>query len=110
MRTSRQLCRKMLLAQRVWSKDDMAAFSLQLSSQSDTFKLVPRAKTAPNVDFFQYKAGNRCRHKWLQIDFSIGLNETYEEALAKIPMKAQAALGKGQNVGGSGRPLVKPDT
>jgi hypothetical protein len=106
MRTSRQLCRKMLLAQRVWSKDDMAAFSLQLSSQGDTFKLVPRAKTAPNVDFFQYKSGNRCRHRWQQIDFPIGINETYETALAKIPMKAQAALGKGQNVGGSGRPFI----
>ena len=30
---SRQLCRKMLLSQKVWSKDDMAAYSLQLSSQ-----------------------------------------------------------------------------
>ena len=106
MRTSRQLCRKMLLAQRVWSKDDMASFSLQLSSQGDTFKLVPRAKTAPNVDFFQYKSGNRCRHRWIQIDFPIGIDETYEQALAKIPMKAQAALGKGQNVGGSGRPFI----
>ena len=106
MPTSRQLCRKMLLAQRVWSKDDMAAFSLQLSSQGDTFKLVPRAKTAPNVDFFQYKSGNRCRHRWQQIDFPIGINETYETALAKIPVKAQAALGKGENVGGSGRPFI----
>jgi hypothetical protein len=102
---SRQLCRKMLLSQKVWSKDDMAAYSLQLSSQGDTFKLVPRAKTAPNVDFFQYKGGNRCCHRWLQIDFPIGLNETYEEALAKIPLKAQSALGKGDNVGGSGRPF-----
>jgi hypothetical protein len=102
---SRQLCRKMLLSQKVWSKDDMAAYSLQLSSQGDTFKLVPRARTAPNVDFFQYKGGNRCCHRWLQIDFPIGLNETYEEALAKIPLKAQSALGKGKNVGGSGRPF-----
>lgn len=106
MKTSRQLCRKMLLAQRVWSKDDMAAFSLQLSSQGDTFKLVPRAKTAPNVDFFQYKSGNRCRHRWQQIDFPIGIDETYETALSKIPVKAQAALGKGENVGGSGRPFI----
>ena len=106
MRTSRQLCRKMLLAQRVWSKDDMAAFSLQLSSQGDTFKLVPRAKTAPQVDFWSFKSGNRCRHRWQQIDFPIGINETYEQALAKIPVKAQAALGKGQNVGGSGRPFI----
>jgi hypothetical protein len=102
---SRQLCRKMLLSQKVWSKDDMAAYSLQLSSQGDTFKLVPRARTAPQVDFFQYKGGNRCCHRWLQIDFRIGLNETYEEALAKIPLKAQSALGKGKNVGGSGRPF-----
>ena len=106
MKTSRQLCRKMLLAQKVWSKDDMAAFSLQLSSQSDTFKLVPRAKTAPNVDFFQYKSGNRCRHKWLQIDFPIGLNETYQDALTKIPVKAQTALGKGTINEGSGRPFI----
>jgi hypothetical protein len=106
MRTSRQLCRKMLLAQKVWSKDDMAAYSLQLSSQGDTFKLVPRAKTNPNVDFFEYKAGNRCRHRWIQIDFPIGIDETYEQALAKIPLKAQSALGKGQNVGGSGRPFI----
>jgi hypothetical protein len=106
MRTSRQLCRKMLLAQRVWSKDDMAAYSLQLTAQNDTFKLVPRARTNPNVDFFQYKSGNRCRHRWQQIDFPIGIDETYEQALAKIPVKAQAALGVGQNVGGSGRPFI----
>jgi len=106
MRTSRQLCRKMLLAQKVWSKRDMANYSLQLSSQSDTFKLVPRAKTAPNVDFFQYKSGNRCRHKWTQIDFPIGINETYEQALAKIPLKAQTALTKGTINEGSGRPFI----
>lgn len=106
MPTSRQLCRKMILAQRVWSKTDMANYSLQLAAQSDTFKLVPRKKTIPSVDFFQYKAGNRCRHRWIQIDFPIGIDETYEQALAKIPVKAQAALGKGQNVGGSGRPFI----
>ena len=32
MRTSRQLCRKMILAQRVWSKTDMANYSLQLAA------------------------------------------------------------------------------
>ena len=106
MRTSRQLCRKMILAQRVWSKTDMANYSLQLAAQPDTFKLVPRKNTIPSVDFFQYKSGNRCRHRWQQIDFPIGIDETYEQALSKIPMKAQAALGKGENVGGSGRPFI----
>jgi hypothetical protein len=103
---SRQLCRKMLLSQKVWSRTDIQNYSLELTSQGDTFKLVPRAKTAPQVDFFQYKSGNRCCHRWQQIDFPIGLNETYEEALAKIPLKAQSALGKGQNVGGDGRPFI----
>lgn len=104
---SRQLCRKMLLSQKVWSRTDIQNYSLELTSQSDTFKLVPRAKTAPEVDFFQYKGGNRCCHKWQQIDFPIGINETYEQALAKIPLKAQAAFGKGNEIdGGGSRPFI----
>ena len=103
---SRQLCRKMLLSQKVWSKSDIQKYSLQLTSQSDTFKLVPRAKTAPQVDFLEYKGGNRCCHRWQQIDFPIGINETYEQALARIPLKAQSALGTGQNIDGVGRPFI----
>jgi len=104
---SRQLCRKMLLAQKVWSRTDIQNYSIQLSSQSDTLKLVPRAKNAGQVDFFQYKGGNRCCHRWKQIDFPIGLNETYDEALSKIPLKAQAALGQGEeNITGGARPFI----
>jgi hypothetical protein len=103
---SRQLCRKMLLSQKVWSKSDIQNYSMQLTAQGDTFNLVPRAHTAPEVDFLQYKGGNRCCHRWQQIDFPIGLNETYEQALARIPLKAQSALGTGQNIDGVGRPFI----
>ena len=106
MPTSRQLCRKMLLAQKVWSRTDIQNYSLQLTAQGDTFKLVPRARVNGSVDFFEYKSGNRCRHKWAQIDFPIGLNETYEEALNKIPLKAQAALGRGEEIAQSSRPFI----
>jgi len=105
IKTSRQLCRKMLLSQKVWSACDLQKYSVALTSQSDTFKLVPRPHTAPQVDFFTYKSGKYCRHKFVQIDFPIGLNETYEQALAKIPLKAQTALANGTILAQDGRPF-----
>jgi hypothetical protein len=106
MRTSREMCRKMILAQKVFSRTDLQNMSNALTSAGDTFKLIPRAKVNSQVDFFTYKSGNRCRHAWKQIDFPIKLNQTYEETLSKIPLKSQAALGKGQVIEQSDRPFV----
>jgi hypothetical protein len=108
IRTSREMCRKMLAAQRVFSRQDIINLSSQLTSASDTFKLVPRAKMNPSVDAFEYKMGALCRHRWFQIEFDVPQGMTYDQALGQIPVKAQAALGKGQarNVGGTGRPFT----
>jgi hypothetical protein len=106
IRTSREMCRKMIAAQKVFSITDINNLSSELTSASDTFKLVPRAKMNAQVDAFQYKMGALCRHRWFQIDFPIAENSTYEETLKKIPLKAQGALGSGINIGGAGRPFI----
>jgi len=105
IRTSREWCRKMIAAQRVFSRNDMFNLSQQLSSDAETFKLIPRAKMNSQVDFFQYKGGALCRHRWFQIEFDVPQDMTYDQALNMIPLKAPAALGKGRNIGGAGRPF-----
>jgi hypothetical protein len=64
IKTSRPLCRKMILANRVYSKSDINNISQSLTSAGDTFKLVYRAQINQQVDFFEYKAGKNCRHRW----------------------------------------------
>jgi hypothetical protein len=105
IRTSREMCRKMLAAQRVFSRQDIINLSNKLTSAGDTFKLVPRAKMNSQVDAFEYKMGALCRHRWFQIEFPVPDGMSYEDALKTIPLKAQAALGVGKNVGGAGRPF-----
>jgi len=106
IRTSRALCRKMILNGRVYSKSDLQSISQQLTSSSDSFRLVARPKTAPNVDFFDYKAGKFCRHKWQQIDFPIKQGQNFNDVLASIPNKVQPAIAKGERVEMIGRPFV----
>jgi hypothetical protein len=103
--TSREMCRKLLVAQRVFSRQDIINLSNKLTSASDSFKLVPRAQMNSQVDAFEYKMGALCRHRWFQIEFAVPQDLTYDQALAKIPVKAQAAIGVGKNVGGAGRPF-----
>jgi hypothetical protein len=105
IRTSREMCRKMIAAQRVFSRQDIINLSTSLTSASDTFKLVPRAKMNASVDAFEFKMGALCRHRWFQIEFDVPQDMTYDQALAMIPLRASAALGKGRNVGGAGRPF-----
>lgn len=103
--TSREMCRKLLVAQRVFSRQDIINLSNKLTSAPDSFKLVPRAQMNGQVDAFEYKMGALCRHRWFQIEFAVPQDMTYDQALAKVPVKAQAAIGVGTNVGGAGRPF-----
>lgn len=105
IRTSREWCRKMIASQRVFSRQDLVNLSNSLTADGDTFKLIPRARMNPQVNFFEYKGGALCRHRWFQIEFPVKEGETYQQALARLPLKAQTALGVGNNVGGAGRPF-----
>jgi hypothetical protein len=105
IKTSRPLCRKMILANRVFSRWDIELLSEKLTNAGDTFKLVYRAQINRNVDYFQYKSGKYCRHRWFQIQFPIGTNETTEQALANIPVKADQTRGA-IRIGGVGRPFT----
>jgi len=106
IRTSRALCRKMILAGRVYSKSDLQSISQQLTNSSDSFRLVARPKVAPQVDFFEYKAGKFCRHKWQQIDFPIKQGQNFNDVLSSIPNKVQPAIAKGERTDMIGRPFV----
>jgi hypothetical protein len=105
IKTSRALCRKMILAGRVFSRGDINNLSQKFSNSSDTFKLVFRRNIYPQVDFFLYKSGKYCRHRWFQVEFPLQENETYEEALSRIPEKA-IQTKRAIQVGGAGRPFV----
>ena len=105
IRTSRALCRKMILANRVFSRGDIDNLSQSLTSAADTFKLVFRKKTYPQVDYFLYKSGKYCRHRWFQIEFPLRENETYEDALNRIPLKAANTRDAIQIGGGASRPF-----
>jgi hypothetical protein len=102
---SRQVCRQMITQGRVYSRQDIKNISQSLTSQSDTFNLIPRAKINPQVDFFEYKGGNRCRHKWRQVAFDLKPNETMEDALKRIPMRAAQIGSTGTYTDGVGRPF-----
>ena len=107
---SREVCRMMLRQGRVYSRQDLKNISQSLSVQADTFKLVPRAKIHSQVDFFEFeeiemKGGNRCRHKWRQVNFDVRPNETYEEALKRIPLRAQQISRGATYIDGGGRPF-----
>jgi hypothetical protein len=106
IRTSRALCRKMILNSRVYSNSDLQSISQQLTSSSDSFRLVARPRTAPSVDFKTYKSGKFCRHKWQQIDFPIKQGQNFNDVLASIPNKVQPAIAKGERVEMIGRPFV----
>lgn len=106
IKTSRALCRKMILAQRIYSLSDLQNISQQLTSAGDTYKLVMRARINSQVDFYTYKAGKYCRHLWKRVDFPIATNESFESVLKKIPTKVQPALSKGTQVAMVGRPFV----
>lgn len=106
--TSRELCRKLILAQRVFSRTDLQNLSTEIAAMGgESFKLVFRPNYINDVDLFEYKAGKNCRHKWVQVDFPIATDETYEQALSKIPVKANQVGRKGSVLqGGAGRPFI----
>lgn len=103
--TSRPLCRKMIFANRVFSRNDIDLMAQKLSSASDTFKLVYRKNTYPSVDFYQYKSGKFCRHRWFQIQFPLKEGETMEEGLKRIPIKADQTRGAIRLGGDGSRPF-----
>ena len=100
---SRPLCRSMIFANRIFTKSDINNLSNALTSSGDSFKLVYRKKEYTNVDFWQYKAGKFCRHRFVQIEFPIKPGQTFEQAAAKIPLKAdQAFRTGGKRIGDDG--------
>jgi hypothetical protein len=105
IKTSRALCRKMILAGRVFSRGDINNLSQKFSSSSDSFKLVFRRNIYSQVDFFLYKAGKYCRHRWFQVEFPLQENESFEEGLQRIPDKA-IQTRRAIQIGGAGRPFV----
>ena len=105
IKTSRALCRKMILAGRVFSRGDINNLSQKFSSSSDSFKLVFRRNIYSQVDFFLYKAGKYCRHRWFQVEFPLQENETFEQGLQRIPDKA-IQTKRAIQIGGAGRPFV----
>ena len=105
IRTSRPLCRKMILANRVYSKNDIQQISNSLQGSAETFKLVYRKNTIPSVDFFEYKAGKYCRHRWFQIQFPVEQGMSFDDALKKVPLKADQTRGA-VRIGGVGRPFT----
>ena len=105
IKTSRPLCRKMIFANRVFSRNDIDLMAQKLTSASDTFKLVYRKNTYPNVDFYEYKSGKFCRHRWFQIQFPLKEGETMEEALKRIPIKADQTRGAIRLGGDGSRPF-----
>jgi hypothetical protein len=109
---SREVCRRMIREGRVYSREDLRKMSDSLTAQGDTFQLIPRARVNSKVDFFEFdktemKGGNRCRHKWRQVNFPVKLNETMEQALNRIPLRAaQVSQGGGKFLDGAGRPFI----
>jgi hypothetical protein len=95
----------MILANRVFSRWDIELMAEKLTNAGDTFKLVYRKNTYPNVDFWNYKAAKFCRHRWFQIQFPVKQGETMEQALKRIPVKADQTRGA-LRIGGVGRPFV----
>jgi hypothetical protein len=98
--TSRPLCRKMIMANKVFSRSDINRLSQALTSAGDSFKLVYRKNTYPSVDFWQYKSGKFCRHRWFQLEFLLNQGETFDEGLRSIPVKADQARGRAIQIGG----------
>jgi len=104
---SRQFCRKMIAAGRVYSRADLARISAEIAADPDTFKIIPRPNSIPDVDTFEFKGGKSCFHRYKILVFNLKPNQTYDELLASIPARAAQGITKADMVmEGSDRPFL----
>ena len=104
---SRQFCRRMIGAGRVYSRQDLMNISNEIASDPNTFKVIPRSNSIPSVDVFNFKGGKNCFHRYKALVFNLKPNETYAELLARIPQRAGQGVAQADNVyEGSDRPFL----
>lgn len=107
IKTSRTMCRKLILAQKVFRRTDINDLSQKLQSLGEeSFKYVFRKKGL-GVDIWNYKMGKNDRHRWRELVFYKKPDETFEELLKRIPKNAVAGTRKANAiVDGATRPFV----
>jgi len=104
---SRQFCRKMIGAGRVYSRADLERISNEIAAEPNTFKIIPRSKNIPDVDVYNYKGGKNCYHRYKALVFNLRENETYDQLLARIPSQAARGVATADVVyEGSDRPFL----
>jgi hypothetical protein len=103
---SRQFCRKMIGAGRVYSREDLRKISAEIASDPNTFKIIPRSKNIGDVDVFEFKGGKNCYHRYRMLVFNLKEGQTYDELLASIPGRAAQAIPRAELIDGSDRPFL----
>lgn len=65
--TSRDFCKRMLGGRQfVFRFEDILNLNLQIASEKDNMKIIPRPK-GTDVDIFAWGGGSNCRHLWWEI-------------------------------------------
>ena len=104
---SRQFCRRMIGAGRVYSRQDLQKISLEIAGDSNTFKIIPRPGSIPSVDVFNFKGGKNCYHRYKALVFNLKVGETYDQLLQRIPYQAQRGVQQADLVyEGADRPFL----
>jgi hypothetical protein len=105
--TSRTMCRKLILAQKVFRRTDINELSNSLEALGEeSFKYVFR-KRGLGVDTFNYKMGKNDRHCWRELVFYKKPDESFEDLLARIPKNAVMGTKKADAVvAGGTRPFI----
>ena len=107
IKTSRTMCRKLILAQKVFRRQDINELSNRLEGLGEeSFKYVFRKKGL-GVDVWNYKMGKNDRHAWRELVFYKKPDETFEELLRRIPRSAVSGTRSADAVvQGSSRPFI----
>ena len=103
IKESRKLCRQLIRKDLVYTTEDLVTLSGQLTSDGESYKLVPRTR-GTTVDLKTYKSGKFCRHLLKKIVWKIPQGVTPAEFVSKIPKRAKTAISS--NIG-EGRPTVE---
>jgi len=105
--TSREMCRKLIRAQKVYRRQDLIELSNRLEALGEeSFKYVFRQRGL-GVDVFQYKMGKNDRHCWRQLEFYKKPNESFDELLSRLPNNSRRATAQADAViQGADRPFI----
>jgi len=103
IKESRKLCRQLIRKDLVYTTEDLVTLSSQLTSDGESYKLVPRTR-GTTVDLKTYKSGKYCRHLMKKVIWKIPQGVTPAEFVSKIPKRAKTAISS--NIG-DGRPSVE---